>query len=69
MNLKKFKAEKEKVTSEDGDSILYHIICLDIYNQKKYLIMYNNFDLEEAKYFFYVVNDFIKKKKNMLTIS
>ena len=25
LNLKKFKVEKEKVTSEDGDSILYHI--------------------------------------------
>ena len=39
------------------------VICLDIYNQKKYLIMYNNFDLEEAKYFVYVANDFTKKKK------
>ncbi len=69
MNLKRFKIEKEKVESEDGDSILYHIICLDISNQKKYLIMHNKFDLEETEYFVYVVNDFINKKKNILTIS
>ncbi len=69
MNIKSFQVEKEKVKYEDGDVVHYHIICLDISNQKKYIIMYNSFDLEEAEYFVYVVNDFINKKKNMITIS
>ena len=54
---------------DDGEYDHYHIICLDIFNQKKYIIIQSRFNLEEAEYLVYVVNDFINKKKNMITIS
>ena len=69
MNIKSFQVEKEKVKYEDRDVVHYHIICLDIFNQKKNILIYNCFGLEEAEYFVYVVNGFINKKKNMITIS
>ena len=46
----------------------YKIICIDNSNEKM-LFFEHNFELEEAEYFVYVVNDFINKKKNLPTLS
>jgi len=46
----------------------YHIKFLDNFNRKIYLFDHC-FELEEAEYFVYFVNDLINKKKSMLGIN
>ena len=69
MNINNFQVDIQTSRDSEGEEIkTNHIVCLDIFNKKKYFFK-NNFSLEEAEYFVYIVNDFINKKKNMITIS
>ena len=69
INIKSFQVEVEKKYDEDGGEQTYtNIVCLDNFNKKKYLFYFYRY-LKEANYFVNVVNDFINKKKNMITIS
>ena len=69
MNINNFQVDIQTSRDSEGEEIkTNHIVCLDIFNKKKYFFQ-NNFSLEEAEYFVYIVNDFINKKKNMITIS
>ena len=69
INIKGFQVDTIETNGEKGTVKKdYKIICIDNSNEKM-LFFEHNFELEEAEYFVYVVNDFINKKKNLPTLS
>jgi len=71
IDIKNFLVDKVKVkVDEDLNKYKteYHIRFLDNFNKRIYLFAHC-FELEEAEYFFYFVNDLINKKKSMLGIN
>ena len=69
INLKGFQIDTIETNGEEGTVKKdYNIICIDNSNEKMRFFEHN-FELEEAEYFVYVVNDFINKKKNLAIIS
>ena len=69
INLKGFQIDTIEANGEEGTVKKdYNIICIDNSNEKMRFFEHN-FELEEAEYFVYVVNDFINKKKNLAIIS
>jgi len=69
-NIKNFQVDiQTKKNSEGDETKSNYIVFLDVYNNENYFFGHN-FNLEEAEYFIYVVNNFINnRKKNKIAMS